>query len=73
MNITTLAIKKLLLRDLIKNLGRSDKPGKPYMYGTTNKFLDYFGLKDKSELPKIEVVENSNDEIDLFKSKYKED
>lgn len=67
------AIKKLLLRDLIKNLGRSDKPGKPYMYGTTNKFLDYFGLKDKSELPKIEVVENSNDEIDLFKSKYKED
>ena len=43
------------------------------MYGTTNKFLDYFGLKDKSELPKIEVVENSNDEIDLFKSKYKED
>lgn len=66
------SIKKLLLRDLIKNLGRIDKPGKPYAYGITNKFLDYFGLKDISELPKIEKEEKKQEEIDLFASKYKE-
>lgn len=66
------SLKKLLLRDLIKSLGRSDKPGKPILYGTTNKFLDYFGLKNKSELPKIEAVDKKEEEIDLFNSKYKE-
>lgn len=66
------SVKKLLLRDLIKSLGRSDKPGKPILYGTTNKFLDYFGLKSKSELPKIEAVDKKEEEIDLFNSKYKE-
>ena len=34
-------------------LGRKEVPGRPLMYGTTNEFLQYFGLKDLSELPTL--------------------
>ena len=55
-------VQKLLEKDLIEILGRSDGPGKPLIYGTTNKFTDYFGLKSIEDLPKpveIEPLENS--------------
>ena len=66
-------VRKLLFRGLIDMAGRSDMPGKPMLYKTTNKFLDYFNLKSLDELP----VLNDNEEIideenDLFLSKYKE-
>ncbi len=44
----------LLSKDLIKVVGRKDVPGKPFMYGTTKQFLQYFGLKSLSDLPKLE-------------------
>jgi len=47
------AIKTLLERRLIKILGRKEAPGRPLMYGTTKEFLQYFGLKDLSELPTL--------------------
>ena len=46
-------IKTLLERRMIKILGRKEVPGRPLMYGTTNEFLQYFGLKDLSELPTL--------------------
>lgn len=46
-------VKTLLERRLIKMLGRKEAPGRPLMYGTTNEFLQYFGLKDLSELPTL--------------------
>jgi len=46
-------IKTLLERRLIKILGRKEVPGRPLMYGTTKEFLQYFGLKDLSELPTL--------------------
>ena len=44
------------------------------LYKTTNKFLDYFNLSSKDELPKIdfEVGDINKEELDLFTSKYKE-
>ncbi|MEW6109857.1 MAG: SMC-Scp complex subunit ScpB [Nitrospirota bacterium] len=46
-------IKTLLDRRLIKILGRKEVPGKPLLYGTTREFLQYFGLKDLTELPTL--------------------
>lgn len=44
---------KLQDRRLIRELGRRPGPGRPILYGTTDGFLRYFGLKDLSALPKI--------------------
>lgn len=44
----------LLIKGLIKIVGRKDVPGKPYLYGTTKQFLEYFGLKSLADLPKLE-------------------
>ena len=67
-------VRRLLAKGLIKECGRSDKPGHPILYKTTDEFLDYFGLSSKEDLPKIELLEqNDNDDKDLFKSTYKED
>ena len=46
-------MKTLLDRRLIKIMGRKEVPGKPLMYGTTREFLQYFGLKDLSDLPTV--------------------
>ena len=67
-------VRRLLAKGLIKECGRSDKPGHPILYKTTDEFLDYFGLSSKEDLPKIEILEETNNEDrDLFKSTYKED
>lgn len=65
-------IRKLVAKGFIKECGRDNVPGRPILYKTTDEFLDYFGLSSKDELPKIEENEESNDETDLFLSKYKE-
>ncbi len=66
-------IRKLLIKGLIEESGRSNAPGKPRLYKTTSKFLDYFGLKSLKELPIIEKKDKIIDNTDLFNSKYKED
>lgn len=66
-------IRKLLLKGLIEEIGRSELPGKPRLYNVTSKFLDYFGLGSLEELPKIEMNESDDDnEKGLFESRYKE-
>lgn len=70
---STYAIRKLTFLNLIEEVGRSDLPGRPILYGITSAFLDYLGLKSLDELPKLEVISNEeNDEVDLYDSKYKE-
>lgn len=49
-------IQTLLERRLIKIRGRKDTVGHPLLYGTTNEFLEYFGLKDLSGMPKLEEI-----------------
>ncbi|MDR2862225.1 MAG: SMC-Scp complex subunit ScpB [Syntrophobacterales bacterium] len=46
-------IRKLLEKKLIRIVGRKDVPGHPILYGTTQRFLDVFNLKDLSELPTL--------------------
>ncbi len=45
-------VKTLLERDLITIVGRSDVPGKPLLYGTTQRFLEHFGLRGLDDIPK---------------------
>lgn len=71
-------IRKLVAKGLVKESGRSDLPGRPILYETTNDFLDYFGLSNIKELPDMEkYIEASEAEIeeekDLYTSKYKEE
>ncbi len=66
-------MRRLLAKGLIKECGRSDLPGRPILYKTTDDFLDYFGLASKEDLPKIDILENIDEEKDLFKSTYKEE
>lgn len=56
------SIQKLLEKELIEIEGRSEGPGRPLLYATSAKFMDYFGLKSIEDLPKtkdIAVPENS--------------
>ena len=66
-------IRKLVAKGLVKEDGRSNLPGRPILYKTTNEFLDYFGLSNISELPKIEQEEVNDSEVDLYKSNYKDE
>lgn len=65
-------LRKLLAKGLVKEAGKSNTPGRPILYKTTDDFLDYFGLATKEDLPKIEEIVTDNEEKDLFKSTYKE-
>jgi segregation and condensation protein B len=59
-------IKTLLEKRLIKIVGRKEVVGRPILYGTTKDFLLHFGLKDLSELPKIEeFAEVLGEEVDI--------
>jgi len=49
-------VKSLLDKRLIKIMGRREVPGKPLLYGTTKEFLQYFGLKDLTELPTLKEL-----------------
>lgn len=49
------SLETLMERNLIKEVGRREAPGRPILYGTTREFMQYFGLKDLSELPKLEL------------------
>ncbi len=48
-------IRTLLHRRLIVELGRSDAPGRPYLYGTGLDFLERFGLTSLEQLPPLDV------------------
>ncbi len=47
------AIKSVLDKHFIKIVGKKETPGRPFLYGTTKDFLQYFGLKSLSELPPV--------------------
>ena len=75
---TTQIIRKLVAKGFIKEVGRSDLPGRPILYETTSEFLDYFGLSTIKDLPDMnsfieESEKEDSDETDLYTSKYKEE
>ena len=48
-------VRTLLHRRLVVELGRSDAPGRPFLYGTGFEFLERFGLTSLEELPPLDV------------------
>lgn len=70
-------IRKLVAKGFIKESGRSELPGRPILYETTNEFLDYFGLSSTEDLPDIsefvsEEVDEADENNDLYTSRYSE-
>ncbi|MFO1051617.1 MAG: SMC-Scp complex subunit ScpB [Planctomycetota bacterium] len=49
-------LKSLLDHKLVKAVGRADVPGRPLQYGTTQTFLDRFGLRSLDDLPSIQEL-----------------
>jgi segregation and condensation protein B len=45
------AIQKLLEKELIEIKGKADTAGRPILYGTSQKFMDYFGINSLKDLP----------------------
>lgn len=57
------SIHKLLEKELIEIVGRSEGPGKPLLYGTSSRFMDYFGINELGDLPKLREFKVSDNEI----------
>jgi segregation and condensation protein B len=49
-------LRQLMERDLLKIVGRSDELGRPFLYGTTRRFLQFFGLRHLDELPRAATL-----------------
>jgi segregation and condensation protein B len=49
-------LRVLMERDLLRIVGRSEELGRPFLYGTTKKFLQVFGLSRLEQLPPIDQI-----------------
>jgi len=56
-------IRLLVERNLIKEVGKKDIPGKPVQFGTTKEFLKLFRLNSISDLPKLDETESDRFEL----------
>lgn len=68
-------IQTLVSRALVQEVGRAEGTGRAILYGTTNEFLNYFGLKDINELPPLPEMNEAGDDdqaTDLFMTKFQE-
>jgi len=57
------SIQKLLEKELIEIKGRSEGPGRPLLYVTSDKFMDYFGLKSTKDLPQLKELVKPDEQI----------
>ncbi|SKA04940.1 segregation and condensation protein B [Pilibacter termitis] len=67
------SIQKLVHFRLIEEVGRMETPGRPILYGTTDVFMDMFGLRTMEDLPDIAQMEqemNTALPVDLFFDRY---
>jgi segregation and condensation protein B len=55
-------LKMLLDRRLLKILGKKEEIGRPLLYGTTREFLEFFGLKDLTQLPTLREFQELSEE-----------
>jgi segregation and condensation protein B len=66
--VSTNIIKTLMEREWVRVVGHKDVPGRPAMYATTRRFLDYFNLKNLEDLPslaEIRDLDSMNQELAL--------
>ncbi len=57
------ALQRLIEKDLIKEVGRLEVPGRPILYGTTDEFLRQFDLRDLKDLPSLDLFGQDDDEV----------
>jgi segregation and condensation protein B len=57
------AVQKLLDKQLIEITGKAESIGRPMLYGTTSKFMEYFGISELNELP---VPKEVNTEVNTI-------
>ena len=57
------AVQKLLEKELIVITGKSSLPGRPVLYGTSRKFMDYFGINSMDELPELKEIASGENSI----------
>lgn len=67
------AIQRLIEKELIREVGRLEVPGRPILYGTTENFLRQFGLQDLKELPSLDLFAVSESDIKAELDEYEED
>jgi len=65
------ALNKLIELELVHVTGRAELPGRPIQYGTTEKFLEFTGIKELDELPASDVL--SNHQIDDWMRRSEEE
>lgn len=68
-------IRKLMIKGLIEDIGRSEMAGRPKQYAVTDLFLDHFGLESTDDLPELNITpeeKEEDEEKNLFNSKYTE-
>ncbi len=56
-------IQKLLDKELVELKGRAEGPGRPLVYATSERFMDYFGLNTLEDLPKLKDFKKPDNEI----------
>ena len=57
------AVQKLLEKELLEIKGKADSIGRPILYGTNKKFMEYFGINSLHELPDIKDFKPKGEEI----------
>ena len=62
--VSTQIVKTLTEREWIRVVGHRDVPGRPALFATTRKFLDYFGLRSLNELPTLAEIRSPDFLID---------
>ena len=60
------AVNSLVDKGLIECSGRLDAPGRPMLYSTTDKFLRVFGLNSIEELPEMELLRASDEQMEIM-------
>ena len=60
------AVNSLIDKELIASVGRLDAPGRPVLYATTDKFLRVFGISSVNELPEIELLRASEEQMEIM-------
>jgi segregation and condensation protein B len=56
-------IENLIAKDLVEEIGRTEGPGRPILYGTTEAFLRHFGLGSVADLPALELDARLEDDL----------
>lgn len=55
-------LRNLVELQLVKVVGRSELPGRPWMFGTTQRFLEHFGLKSLEDMPGMDELKRREEE-----------